>query len=197
MRIDSIGWLGNFPRHNAYRNKHDIYSNLLDSLRSHLKIQVFWAAYIAHKWPSPGAREMLPPSPKFAKLSTGQIMEHCGPSSFNYQHQPPQHLHGFDPITSCSSTHNGISHCLQKALPQNPSICLFMPFKSHRNVTPSWTSVAFFHTPTKISLFFFIFHFHIYPEDKIQIQNAQFFSYLLFMATPSVFHHKNENIWQA
>lgn len=94
MRIDCIIWLGNFPWHNAYRNKHNVYSNLLDSLRSHLKIQVFWAAYIAHKWPPPGAREMLPPSPKFAKLSTGQIMEHCG----------PQHLHGFDPITSCSST---------------------------------------------------------------------------------------------
>lgn len=146
MRIDCISQFGNFPRLNAdYSNKYDIYSNLLvvTILKAIWKSRCTELHILYTSDCFMGTWEMLP--------SLSEI--HQAKQWTNYQHLPSKHLSDSDLITSCLSTHNGSPHRLQGALPQNPSLCQFMPLKSHLNVTSSQTLLIFFsHSNKDISV---------------------------------------------
>lgn len=103
----------------AYDNKYKIYSNLLvvTLLKAIWKFQCFELHTQGTSHWLLGAGEMLLLLPKFRSPSTRQVTDHHRPSSLDYQHQP-LHLCDFDPTNGHWSTHDGISHSLQKALPQ-------------------------------------------------------------------------------
>lgn len=121
--------------------------------KDHLTTEVPWAAYTVHQSLSPGDGELSPLLPAIQQewcWANGQLLRDpaCWPPVAT-----TQHLHDFDLVANCSSTHDRISHSSQKTLPQNHSLCLFTPSNLIWMLTSRKKSVTFFHILTKRPLF--------------------------------------------